>query len=115
MADDATVVKEVRQQDDAVVVSLQGDIDLNTAPEVHKTLVDVCQDEPKRIVVNCRDVSYIDSSGIGTLVEVFRRARSFDGKLLLCCLNDRVYSVLEITRLDKIFAVYKSEAEALAG
>ena len=70
-----------------VVVELQGDIDLHCAPQVHDALAEASAGKPSRIVVNMKNVTYIDSSGIGTLVEVYRRAKNFDGKLVLCCLS----------------------------
>lgn len=114
MADENNAVKDIRRVDNSVTVALQGNIDLHRTPEVHKALAGACEDQPSLIVVNLQDVSYIDSSGIGTLVEVLRRVRDFGGKLVLCCVNDRVYNVLEITKLSNIFTMYPTEAEALA-
>ena len=108
-------VKDIRRQDKMVVVELTGEIDLHHTPEVHKALVAVCQEKPARLVINLKEVSYIDSSGIGTLVEVFRRVNGYQGELSLCCLNERVYGVFEITKLDHFFKICESEAEALAG
>ena len=115
MAASSSCVKEIRRPDQAVVGALTGEIDLHHTPEVHKALVAVCQEKPARLVINLEDVSYIDSSGIGTLVEVFRRVKGYQGQLSLCGLNERVYSVFEITKLDHFFKIFDSEAEALAG
>ena len=114
MAEASKTVREVRCEGDATVVVLTGEVDLHHTPEVHKALVAACQREPKRLVVNLEGVSYLDSSGIGTLVEVFRRVNGFGGKLALCGLSDRVHSVFEITKLDKFFKIYESEPEALS-
>jgi len=115
MDGDSNCVKTVRQEGTTAVVALAGEIDLHHTPEVHKALVAVCERRPERLVVNLEDVTYMDSSGIGTLVEVFRRVNAYEGKLGLCGLNDRVYSVFEITKLDHFFRIYDTEAEALAG
>jgi len=114
MAEVSKAVREVRREGDTTVVVLAGEVDLHHTPEVHKALVAACQQEPERLVVNLEDVSYLDSSGIGTLVEVFRRVNGYGGKLALCGLNDRVHSVFEITKLDKFFKIYDSEPEALS-
>ncbi len=115
MADVSGAVKEVRRQGDATVVTLVGEVDLHHTPDVHRVLVSACQEKPKTLVVNLASVTYLDSSGIGTLVEVFRRVNGYGGKLALCGLNDRVYSVFEITKLDRFFKIYANEAEALSG
>ena len=111
---EVNTVKEVRQRGSATVVALAGEVDLHHTPEVHKTLVAACQAQPPKLVINLEAVRYLDSSGIGTLVEVFRRVNAYGGKLVLCGLNDRVLSVFEITKLDKFFKICKTETEALA-
>jgi len=114
MAGSSSCIKEVRQDGSAAVVSLTGEIDLHHTPEVHKTLVAVCDRKPTRLVVDLAEVTYIDSSGIGTLVEVFRRVNGYQGKLVLCGLNERVRGVFEITKLDRFFKICNTQAEALA-
>lgn len=114
MAEPSKIVREVRREGDAAVVVLAGEVDLHHTPEVHKALITACQQEPKRLVINLESVSYLDSSGIGTLVEIFRRVNGYGGKLALCGLSDRVHSVFEITKLDKFFKIYDSEPEALS-
>ncbi len=114
MAEVSGTVKEVRQNESATVVALAGEVDLHHTPEVHKALVAACQEQPRKIVINLEAVRYLDSSGIGTLVEVFRRVNGYGGKLVLCGLNDRVLSVFEITKLDRFFKICATEAEALS-
>ena len=114
MADDGDCVKEVRHEGSAIVVTLAGVVDLHHTLHVHRALVAACEQRPERLIINLEAVEYMDSSGIGTLVEIYRRVKAFSGKLLLCGLNDRVYSIFEITKLDKFFKICSSEAEALA-
>ena len=97
-----------------MVVTLRGAVDLHHAPAVHKALISACEQRPIRLVVNLTEVSYMDSSGIGTLVEVFRRVNTYKGTLALCGMNERVLSVFEITKLDKFFKLFTTEVEALA-
>lgn len=111
---EAHTVKEVRQQGSATVVVLRGEVDLHHTPEVHKALIGACQRRPERLIINLTEVSYMDSSGIGTLVEILRRLNGFGGKLMLCGLNERVHGVFEITRLNKFFKIFETEEEALA-
>ena len=113
MADHDSCVRKVRRKGDAIVVTLAGEIDLHKAPEVHRALIGACEEKPRNLVVNLEQVTYMDSSGIGTLVEVFRRVNSYEGKLGLCGVGPRVRSLFEITKLDKFFKIYPTEAEAL--
>ncbi len=114
MADQGGCVKDVRRQGSAVVVALRGGVDLHHTPAVHKALVQACEQRPAKLVVNLEEVDYMDSSGLGTLVEVFRRVHQYNGSFALCGANHRVQSVLEITRLDRFFKVFATEQEALS-
>ena len=108
-----TLVKDVRKSDDATVVSLSGDVDLHHSPALHAALVQLAADRPKRLLMDLTGVPYIDSSGIGTFVEVFRRVNGYKGKMVFFGLTDRVRSVFEITKLDKFFTICQSEADAV--
>ncbi|MCK4660051.1 MAG: STAS domain-containing protein [Phycisphaerae bacterium] len=108
------VVKEVRKKDQAVIVETQGEIDLRHSPQFHKALVKLCEERPPILVIHLGKVAYMDSSGVGTLVEVFRRVKDYGGRLVLVAPSERVRSVFEITRLDQFFTIKDSEAEALA-
>ena len=109
----SSVVKEVRRQGRAVVVVAMGEIDLHRSPDLHKVLVDLCADKPNPLVIHLGEVAYMDSSGVGTLVEIFRRVKAYGGKMVLVAPSDRVRSVFEITRLDQFFTIQATEAEAL--
>jgi anti-sigma B factor antagonist len=106
-------VKQVRHEGATLIVSLAGEIDLHHTPEVHKALVVACERQPPRLVINLAQVTYMDSSGIGTLVEVLRKVKAYRGALFLCCLSERVLSVFEITKLDHFFKIVTTEQEAL--
>ncbi len=113
-ADADNLVHEIRKTDTATVVVLRGDVDLHHSPALHAQLVEVADDRPKRLLVDLTDVPSMDSSGVGTLVEVFRRVTAYTGKMVLFGLNDRVRSVFEITKLDRFFTICQTEDEAVA-
>jgi anti-sigma B factor antagonist len=66
------------------------------------------------IVVNLRDVAYIDSSGLGLLVSCYTRATRGEVTIVLANASPRVYELLAVTNLLTIFDIYDSEADALA-
>lgn len=67
-----------------------------------------------RLVINLRDVTYIDSSGLGLLVACYTRATRSDATIVLANPSPRIYELLLITNLISIFHVFDSEAEAIA-
>lgn len=113
MSDVSPCVKDVYQQDAAMVVVLSGEIDLHQAPDVHQALIAAIEDQPQRLLIDLNEVGYMDSSGVGTLVEIFRRVHGYGGNMILFGVGPRVRSLFEITRLDQFFTIVDSREEAL--
>ena len=107
-------VRQVRWVDRAAVVDVTGDIDLNCSLDFQQSLLELLDERPQRIVINLADVPYMDSSGVASLVKLLSRVRKGGLSLHLIGLGDRVRGVFEITRLDKVFDIHGTEAEALA-
>lgn len=109
---DKSLVRDIRKAEAGTVVVLTGDVDLHHSPALHATLVEVAGGRPKRLMLDLSDVPYMDSSGVGTLVEVFRRVSAYKGKMILFGMTSRVRSVFEITKLDRFFTICDSEEQA---
>jgi anti-sigma B factor antagonist len=106
----------VRQVGAATVVDVVGDITLYNTPEVRKTLLNLIREKKvKRVIVNLQQVKYIDSAGVASLVEGLKVSREMQSGFALFGLSRMTREVLELTRLLKVFEVYDTEAEALAG
>lgn len=101
------------KQVDVIVCSINGDIDINSSPDVRKTFTELTQDKEKKIVVNLKDVSYVDSSGLATLVEALKKTKNYGGKIKLSNLTDKVKGLFEITKLEKIFDIYDTQEDAM--
>lgn len=93
---------------------LDGDLDFHSSPQVRTELGKVVAKQPAKILVDLKNVSYIDSSGLATFVELFQKIKRYSGKLVLFNLNPAVRSVFEIAKLDTIFKLAATETEALA-
>lgn len=115
MSKDGNCIADIRRERHAMVVQLAGEVDMHHAPAVHKGLLALCDEKPPRLVLNLEKVSYMDSSGIGTLVATLRRIHGYGGRLALCCMQEQVRNVFEITRLDKVFLICATEKEAISG
>lgn len=63
------------------------------------------------ILVNLQNVTFIDSSGLGGLVNAFKSARAAGGRLVLCSVAEQARMLLEITGMDQVFEVFSSPAE----
>ncbi len=67
----------------------------------------------RKMLVNLENVQYLSSAVLGKLISLAKSLRMNKGVLKLCCIAAPIFEVFEITRLDKVFDIYKTEAEAL--
>lgn len=91
-----------------------GELDLATAPVLRERLVARLTSGHPNLVVDLTDVGFIDSTGLGVIVGLLKRARTLGGDLRLVCPGASVRRVFEITALDRTFALAATVAEALA-
>lgn len=102
---------EVRK--DSCVLSLDGEVDVYTAPRLKEAIVEQVDSGCANIIVDLEGVGFIDSSGLGVLVSGLRRAKEKDGTIRLVCTRDTVLKIFRITGLDKVFPVFSGLDEAL--
>ncbi len=103
----------IRRESGAVVVGLAGELDLYNANDVREALLAVCGEEPARLIVDLAEVTFIDSTALGVLIEVRSRMpnrRAF----LLAAPGMETTRALEISGLDKHFAVHDTVDQAIA-
>lgn len=103
----------IREVDGHLVVPLAGEIDLDRAPQVRRQLLD-CVKRGQDVLVDLSAVTYIDSSGIASLVEALQWARSRRSDLRLVAVSPQALRVFELARLDKVFAIHPDLSAALA-
>jgi len=96
------------------ILDITGDIDLAHSPAVRKALLqEIREKKTPKVYLNLEKVRYIDSSGIASLVEGLKASRDQGSRLILYGLSKSVREVMELSRLQKIFEIHESEAQAL--
>ncbi len=95
------------------VVRLSGPLDAVASGDVRKQLSELVREGFSRLVIDLEDVSRIDSTGLGALVTTLKAARDRGGELVLASLSPAVRTVVELTRLHRVFDIY-DDAEAAA-
>ena len=104
-----------RQFEGWVILDISGDIDLANSPTMRKTLLGEIKDKhTAKVFLNLKNVRYIDSSGIASLVEGLKASRDQGTRLILFGLSAAVREVMQLSRLQKIFEIYDNEEQALA-
>ena len=96
------------------VVAVDGEVDLESSPELRELLLEqVGRGRP--VVVDLSGVAYIDSSGIASLVEAFQIARKAGSAFGLASVSEPALRVLRLARLDPVFTLHATVAEAVDG
>jgi len=96
------------------VVELTGDVDLSCSPEARKVILE-CLEQHRDVVVDLSAVTYIDSSGVASLVEGFQTAKKNGLRFGLVGPSESALNVLTLARLDKVFEIHRSVEERVAG
>lgn len=102
-----------RSLGDYVVVEVNGELDLATAPTLRDHLLAVLNRQGARVILDLTGVDFMDSTGLLVLVSTERRARLLGGGLRLAAPGSNVLKVLRVTSLDRHFAIFP-DAEAAA-
>lgn len=102
------------KKDAATIVSIKGDVDLYSSPQVRKAVIALTAKKTPVILINLTDVGYMDSSGVATLVEGLQQVGKYKGQFKIFGLAAAVKEVFELSRLDKVFDIHADEASALA-
>lgn len=102
----------IREEGGALIVSFEGDVDLEQSPKAREVLLE-CVERGSKILVDLSGVSYIDSSGVASLVEAFQVAKKQGKGFALVSVNAAALRVLQLARLDKVFTIHETLADAL--
>lgn len=105
---------QIETAGDVVVVAVVGQLVVGNRQEFKQSVLDEVERGARRILVDFSETGYVDSSGLGALVSLNKRLREAGGELRLTALNEDMRTLFELTRLDTLFRLYASRAEALA-
>lgn len=106
---------EQRDASGVVVTKVDGQLVVANRQELKQLLQDGLDRGDRRFVLDFSSAAYIDSSGLGALVSVNRKVREAGGDLRLAGLNEDLTALFELTKLDTLFTIAATPAEALAG
>jgi anti-sigma B factor antagonist len=104
---------EVEKIDENAVIRLSGRLDMNTSPDLRKAALRLYKGKCKNLTIDFANVSYIDTSGLATLVEILVAAKERCTQLTLSGLNENVRYLLDVNGLAGFFRIAGSVREAL--
>ena len=101
------------RHNDVAVCIVEGDINIHSSVELRKVFDALIKGNTKKLLVDLAGVSYVDSSGLATLIEMLQRLKKIGGSLRVCGMVDKVKNVFEITKVYKLFSIYDTRTAAL--
>ena len=105
---------ETRKKGDVVIVDFQGRLAVGVGEEMLPRLIEqILNEGTRKILLNLSEMDYIDSNGLGELVQSLKTSKRFGASLRLLKPQDRVKKTLRLTNLLPMFSVYDSESEAI--
>jgi anti-sigma B factor antagonist len=95
------------------VLELKGYLDAHTATDLENTFQKLLTDRKFNIVVNCRDLTYISSAGLGVFMAYIEDVRKNKGDIKLTNMSAKVYNVIDLLGFPVLYEIYKDEQEAI--
>jgi len=102
---------EFRDIGEHKIVQVSGEVDLYNVSELKKALFSITDGRHHSIIVDMKNVNYMDSSGIGALVAGQKKMRAHNGRFALMNIHEDVLNILKLATLDRFFKIYDSEDE----
>jgi anti-sigma B factor antagonist len=102
-----------RDSDDISVIELKGYLDAHTAPDLETAFQKLMTENKFNIVVNCRDLSYISSAGLGVFMAYVEDVRKNKGDIKLTNMTPKVYNVFDLLGFPILYEIFKDEQEAV--
>jgi anti-sigma B factor antagonist len=104
----------VRHVGEVAVLLPAGFINAHTVREFEAALEGLVQEGRYTILLNCQDLSYISSAGLGAIMGLIETVREHGGDILLSNLQDNVYAIFDTLGFTQLYRVFGDEGQALA-
>jgi stage II sporulation protein AA (anti-sigma F factor antagonist) len=106
---------EFEQGRRALIVRLKGELDHHTADVVKARMEEaISKEEIRHLILSLKDLTFMDSSGLGVILGRYKQITSKGGKMVVCDLNPAVFRLFELSGLFKIVSIQDNERSAIS-
>lgn len=95
------------------VIDLHGELDAHTASQLEDALKDLINQKKSKIIVNCSELEYIASAGLGVFMAYIEDVRNDGGDIKLTNMSDKVYNVFDLLGFPALYEILKDESDAI--
>lgn len=101
-----------QEKENIGIITVEGEVDMFTSPSLRDKLVPLFEKGVKGIIVDLKGVSFMDSSGIATMVEGLQWSKKDNKAFILTSLGETVMNALSLTKLEKVFTIKTDKDDA---
>ena len=104
---------DMREANNVNILDLKGYLDAHTTPELEKALQTLVDQKKFNILVNCRELTYISSAGLGVFMAYIEDVRQHNGDIKLSNMSSKVFNIFDLLGFPLLYDISKDEAEAI--
>lgn len=95
--------------DNQILVSLDGDLDLNSVNSFKNALDEAIGEHKADVSIDCGELRYIDSTGLGVLVSILKKVKEYGGTMRITKLKPYLFKIFDVTGLTNVFEIEVAE------
>lgn len=96
-----------------LIMELKGRLDTNSSTKFEQTIEETINPDVNNMIIDCSDLEYICSRGLGLIIHAAKMLKSNQGELVLCSMEDYIEEVFEISGFNKFLKIVVSKEEAI--
>lgn len=93
------------EKDEKWIIEIEGDLDIYSSQKFKEKISRVYEEEPKDILIDAKELKYIDSTGLGSLISLLKLTKEAEKKIQIKNLKKNLYKIFSITKLDELFEI----------
>lgn len=109
----AKVQIQIEKINDVVILTLDGEVNITSSIKLREVFIKLPKEGANKVVVDFEKVTFIDSSGLATFIEMVQRLKEINGKIVLCNVNKKIRGLFEITKVHKLIEMHENREAAI--
>lgn len=104
---------EIEETEGIIIFRIGANLDAASAPDMHSQIDSLPEGAPQNCVVDLTGTEFMDSSGVGVLVKLYRRLSSNGGRLCICGVDGQPKSLINSLKIEEIIELHPNSATAI--
>ncbi|MEO1401614.1 MAG: STAS domain-containing protein [Cyanobacteria bacterium J06635_1] len=101
---------ETDRENNSIIIQPEGSVDINSSDALRREILDGVNQGSQTILIDCQDITFMDSSGLSAMVMALKLARDANIRLALCSVSEQASLLFRLTGMDKVFEIFEHRA-----